>query len=207
MLREADSRLSDSNIFQFPISIKTNEANDNGQPLCLTRPQDASIELDLFHQLSTTVVKELLLLEHGRSSDVSDESSVRIGGEVFDVASLQLTVDNNSKSFVVRMFSDSGATQVQIPGNKLRTWHPKLGEAMEVDGNESADDSMITHTSGKGCGSHSHDHDHGKEMPRLFPCKIEKKGRYGYSVEWADRGTIIYSMYSLARAGGGVPHK
>jgi len=211
MLREADSSLCDSNIFQFPISIKTNEANDSGQPLCLTRPQDATIELDLFHQLSTTVAKELLLLEHGRSSDVTDESSVRIGGEVFDVASLQLTVDNNSKSFLVRMFSDSGATQVQIPGNKLRTWHPKLGEAMEVEDNESesesAGDSMVTRTSGKGCGSHSHDHDHGKEMPRLFPCKIEKKGRYGYSVEWADQAAIIYSMYSLARAAGGVPHK
>ena len=207
MLKEAGSNLSDSNIFQFPISIKTNEANDNGQPLCLTRPQDAAVELDLFHQLSTSVVNELLLLEHGRSSDISDESSVRIGGNVFDVASLQLTVDNSSKSFLVRMFSDSGATEVQISGNKLRTWHPKLGEAMEAEEDESAKDSMVTKTSGKGCGSHNHDHDHGKEMPRLFPCTIEKKGRYGFAVEWTDRGTIIYSMYSLARAAGGVPQK
>jgi len=202
MLREADSSLSEANIFQFPISSKTNEANDNGVPLCLDRPEDASTELDLFHQLSTTVAKELFLLEHGRSSAVSDESSVQIGSEIFNVASLQLTVDNDRKSFLVRLFSDSGATQVQIEGDKLRTWHPKLGEAMEVEDSESAEDSMVTHTSGKGCGSHSH----GKESPRLFPCKIEKKGRYGYSVEWADQAAIIYSMYSLARAAGGVPH-
>ena len=32
-------------------------------------------------------------------------------------------------------------------------------------------------------------------------------GRYGYSVTWADQATIIYSMYSLARAAGGVPHQ
>ena len=38
--------------------------------------------------------------------------------------------------------------------------------------------------------------------PRLFPCKINRKGRYGYSVEWRDGATIIYSMISLAKAAG-----
>ena len=68
---------------------------------------------------------------------------------------------------------------------------------------------------GVGCGSghyHSHSHSHAPSLKDftskkkgLFPCKIEKKGRYGYSVEWADGVTIIYSMFSLAKAAGGIP--
>jgi hypothetical protein len=213
-LLETDSHLNESNIFQFPISSRTNEANDAGIPLCLSRPKDASVELYTFNSLSSTVAKELLLLQYGRSSEVSDNSSVRIGGEIFDIASLHLSVDNSTNTFVVRLFTDAGATQVEIPGEKLRSWHPKLGEPMEVDttGEDDDSNSMITHTSGnahtsgKGCGSHDHSHEVEKG-PRLFPCKIEKKGRYGYSVEFADQATIIYSMFSLARAAGGVPHK
>ncbi len=203
LLQDADSHLGESNIFQFPISSRTNEANDVGVPLCLSRPGEASVELDTFNSLASTVAKELILLQHGRSSEVSDNSSVRIAGEIFDVASLHLSVDNATNTFLVRLFSDAGATQVEIPGEKLRSWHPKLGEPMEFDGGEGEKDSnsMVTRTSGKGCGSHSH-----STTPRLFPCKIEKKGRYGYSVEWADQATIIYSMYSLAKAAGGMPN-
>lgn len=208
LLRQTDSDLSESKIFQFPISNRTNEANDNGIPLCLSRPEDAKVELDAFHNLACEVSKELLLLQHGRSSDISDNSSVRLGGESFDVASLHLSVDNSKQSFVVRLFSDAGATEVGISGAKLREWHPKLGEAMELESLEEESDpsnDMVTHTSGTGCGSHAHSH--GVTAPKLFPCRIEKKGRYGYSVEWADQATIIYSMYSLARAAGGVPEK
>jgi len=206
MLKEIGSNLNESNIFQFPISSRINEANDEGTPLCLSRPAEASIELDIFGQLSSTIARELLLLQHGRSSELADDSSIRIGGDTFDIASLQLSVDNSKDMFVVRFFSESGATQVEIPGEKLRSWHPKLGEPMEVETNE--EDGMVTHTSGKGCGSHSHSHNHGGGVsPKLFPCKIEKKGRYGYSVEWADQATIIYSMYSLAKAAGGVAQK
>jgi hypothetical protein len=212
LLGDADSHLNESSIFQFPISSKTNEANDEGVPLSLSRPKDASVELDTFHQLSSTIARELLLLQHGRSSEVSDNSSVRIGGEIFDVASLHLSVDNTAKTFSVRLFSDGGATQVSIQGEILRSWHPKLGEPMEVETTDEEDkrDGMITRTSGTGCSSHDHSHDHSHEIksgPILFPCKIEKKGRYGYSVEWGDQATIIYSMYSIARAAGGVPHK
>ena len=206
MLKEADSTLTDSKIFEFPISGKTNDANEEGIPLCLSRPVDAEVELNQFQNLASEIAKDLLLLQHGKSSETSDESAVRIGGQVFDVASLQLSVDNESKDFVARFFCDSGATEVRIPGDKLRTWHPKLGEPMEMDSDEDdTSDGMVTHTSGGGCGSHNHSHSH--SMPRLFPCTIEKKGRYGYSVTWADQATIIYSMYSLARAAGGVPHQ
>lgn len=63
---------------------------------------------------------------------------------------------------------------------------------------------------GKGCGSSVVDdvvtHHKGQEMnikPELFPARVEKKGIYGYSVEWADGATIIYSMISIAKAAGG----
>lgn len=194
-------------IFQFPISSLMNEANDDGCPLCLSRPEKAAVELNRFHELASTVAKELLLLEYGSSDETSEESSVQIDGRRFDVNSLHLSVDNKLNRFIVRLFSDSGATQVVIPGEKLRLWHPKLGVPMDdvsgggSDNTKEGKSSMVTHTSSNGCASHSHDQ--GGQTHRLFPCKLEKKGRYGYAVEWADHSTIIYSMYSLARAAGG----
>jgi hypothetical protein len=90
-----------------------------------------------------------------------------------------------------------------IPGDKLRSWHPKLGEPLPILNHEHDEDKVIvTHTSGKqGCGSHGNAQD--TPTPKLFPCRLEKKGKYGYSVEWADRSTIIYSMYSLGKAAAG----
>lgn len=56
---------------------------------------------------------------------------------------------------------------------------------------------------GGGCG-HGHGHDLMSIKGQMFPCKIEKKGQYGYSVEFADYATIIYLMFSLAKAAGGI---
>jgi len=204
------------NIYQLPISSRMNEANDDGSPLCLSRPKEASVELDVFHKLSCDIAKELLLLDHGHghghlnnNDDSDDNSCIEIDGKLFDIASLHLSVDNEKQMFVVRLFSDVGATQVMIPGNKLRSWHPKLGEPLPILLDESNNEEqekqiMVTHTSGsKGCGSSHDGHAHRHDL-KLFPCKLEKKGKYGYAVEWADRSTIIYSMYSLAKAAGGM---
>jgi hypothetical protein len=196
--------LNESSIFQFPISTRLNKANDEGVPLCLSRPQEATKELDIFRDLSISVANELLRAQHGKSMSVSDNVLIRIENQIFDAANLHLSSDNTTESFLVRFFSDSGATEVRISGEKLRHWHPKLGEPLSE---ESEDDRIVTVTSHSGCGSHNHPQSDQKRMSRLFPCKIEKKGRYGYQIEWGDQATIIYSMYSLAKAAGGTSVK
>lgn len=204
LVQNSENSLDESNIFQLPISSRMNEANDDGSPLCLSRPEEASVELDVFHKLSSTIAKDLLLLDHGQTDEETDEKiMIEIDGKKFHVSSLHLSVDNDKQMFIVRLFSDSGATQVLIPGDKLRSWHPKLGEALPILNHEHDEDKVIvTQTSGKQ-GRGSHGNAQHPPTPKLFPCKLEKKGKYGYSVEWADRSTIIYSMYSLGKAAAG----
>lgn len=194
------------NIFQLPISALTNDANDSGLPLCVSRPKESSAELTVFEQLTEAISIELLLLQHGRSGAEGSRLgspctvSFKESTEEFDVATVHMSVDNAHETFTVRLFSDTGATQVTIRADELRYRHPKTGEKMTVDnfhqeGTEQtqSSDGMVQH------------HKHGDSgSPRLFPATVDKKGRYGYAVEWADGATIIYSLLSIARAAGGV---
>ena len=196
--------MKESQVFRFPISERLNDANDEGVPLCISRPKEAAEELDIFRDLSISVANELLLTQHGKSNSVADDVLIRIDNQIFDVANLHLSADDATESFFVRFFSDSGATEVRISGEKLRHWHPKLGEPLV---NEKTDEEVVVSTSHSGCGSHNHQRNDQKRKSKLFPCKIEKKGRYGYQIEWADQATIIYSMFSLAKAAGGTSVK
>lgn len=125
---------------------------------------------------------------------------IRIDNKIFDVATLHLSSDVETESFVFRYFSDSGATEVRVSGDKLRNWHPKLGEPVIV---ENDDEIVLVESSKSSCGVSHHHAGNLQRKSKLFPCKIEKKGRYGYQIEWADGATIIYSMHSLAKASGG----
>jgi Mrp family chromosome partitioning ATPase len=183
-----------SNVFHLPISTLTNDSNDSGEPLCVLRPEAARDELDVFNELATALSKELLLIQHGKSrSDsggVDDPASVVFGNssEAFDVASTHLSLDKSKEGFLVRLFSNDGATQLSLSADELRSRHPKTGEKLDL-GDRAPSDSMVQH--------------HKAKVPRLMPAKIEKKGRYGYAVEYADGATIIYSMLSIAKAAGG----
>ena len=57
---------SSSNLVRLPISSPTNNANEAGAPLCLTRPPSASAELDTFGRLAEVVAGELTKMRHGR---------------------------------------------------------------------------------------------------------------------------------------------
>jgi len=205
--------LQRSRIFQLPISSGTNTANDSGSPLCLSRPKEASLELDVFSDLAGAVSTELLVLEHGITSGADDDQDLFVSvsfdneSEPFDVASTNLSVDNRKGTFTVRLFSDSGALQIEITGEELRRIHPKTGKELDLNDDNSGIHAEPAHTQG-GCGSGAsgmiehHRHQDAKKS-KLFPVKIDKKGRYGYSVEWADGATIIYSMLSICKAAGG----
>ena len=192
-----------SNVFQLPISTLTNDANDSGVPLCLSRPEQATEELRIFEELALAVARELLLLQHGRSrSDsggVDQPEMVVFAGsdERFDIATTHLSVDYAEEGFLVRLFSDIGAIQLTLSAQELRSRHPKTGEKLELG----AEDKQGTgDTTSIGMVQH---HKVSAPRPLLMPATIEKKGRYGYSVDWADGATIIYSMISIAKAAGG----
>ena len=212
--------IDSSSIVQLPISPLTNGANDSGEPLCLERPSDGEAELQAFEGLAKVVSQEMLLLQHGLScmkssgnSGANSGSSDAVvtfdsgAGQKFDVASLHMSVDgSDAKSFAVRLFSDAGAWQGKVDGVILRSIDPKTGERMS----DAIDEEPKPKT---GCSSSSpnggidsiviHRHTNDEKKPRLFPAKVEKKGIYGYSVEWADGATIIYSLLSIAKAAGG----
>lgn len=219
---EADGALSlesvgidSSSIVQLPISPLTNGANDTGEPLCLERPADGQTELDAFEDLAKMVSREMFLLQHGKSrkgqtskgadGDSSDAVVTFEGGagQQFDVASLYMTVDNDDESFAVRLFSDAGAWQGKVEGATLRSIDPKTGEKIS-DGDENKDMEPKASCSSSGDGIVVQHHRHDKKKPRLFPARVEKKGIYGYGVEWADGATIIYSMLSIAKTAGGI---
>jgi Mrp family chromosome partitioning ATPase len=184
---------STTSIFQLPISTATNDANDAGSPLCLDRPAAATEELAVFTDLAHAISKELLLVQHNRTTttghDVDTPHRVSFQGNtkvLFDVASTYLAVANDNQGFVARFFSENGATEIAIAGTTLRERDPKTGN---VGGNSG--DGMVQH--------------HVAKPPLLFPAKVERKGRYGYAVEYADGQIIIYSMIAIAKAAGGIP--
>jgi hypothetical protein len=129
----------------------------------------------------------------------------------FPLQSAMLLTDNSNHSFILRMFSKGGAIQKTIDANVLRLTHPKTGARLDqIDPSASNDktfQAMLTRSqtgSEKGCSSPIDDiHLSSASSKRLFPVKIEKKGNYGFSCEWADGSTIIYSMSSILKAFGG----
>ena len=213
--------IDSSVIVQLPISPLTNGANDSGEPLCLERPSDGEAELQAFEGLAKVVSQEMLLLQHGLSRMKNTDNSANSGssdavvtfdsgaGQKFDVASLHMSVDSSdAKSFAVRLFSDAGAWQGKVDGMTLRSIDPKTGERMSGAIDEEPKPKAGCSSSNPNGGIDSiviHRHTNDEKKPRLFPAKVEKKGIYGYSVEWADGATIIYSMLSIAKAAGGKP--
>lgn len=189
-------------MFHLPVSTVTNDANDRGEPLCLLRPDAGAEELEVFDELAASLAKELLLLQHGRSRSesggVDEPVSVLFcdSDEPFDVATTHLSLDSKKQGFLVRLFSSDGATQLSLSADDLRSRHPKTGEKLDVEA-EDGDSAAPSH------GMVEH-HKANVKSPRLMPATVEKKGRYGYAVEYADGATIIYSMLSIAKAAGGT---
>jgi len=230
-----------SHVFHLPISSRVNDANDSGVPLCCvddgnnTTEEGGGEERATFAKLANAISTDLLLLQHNqtplssRSSHQTDSSggkktvltvSITEAGEdkEFDVPFTQLSVDNESRNFTVRLFSNDGGYQKVVSGRELRCRDPRTGEVDEAF----VEVSSVPHTSGGGCGSGKgstttppsssssmvqyHIANSGSDTNKqdgLFPVNLTKKGNYGYEVEWADGSKIIYSLLSIAMAAGG----
>lgn len=190
-------------LVQLPISTAINEANDSGLPLTLNRPKDATTELAAFRDLASIVSRELLQLQYGSSTEGQELVAFEAYQDVFDVATVTLSLDKTKgqEKLTVRLFSDSNAIQLPVAPSRLRSRNPKTGDVMPdspfLDSDDenfpSRPDPVVTVTKAATR----------KRSPSILPTKVERRGRYGFAVEWADGATIIYSMRSIARTAGG----
>jgi NUBPL iron-transfer P-loop NTPase len=195
---------NDVEMVQLPISIAANDANERGVPLTISRPDAAVAELTAYRDLARLVSRELLLLQYGSPNErrllVVFDSDPE---QYFDVASVTLSLDKSkgAEKLFVRLVSDSTAVQRVVSPALLRSRNPKTGDTMadspflEVDNDEASASGgdkpvMVSRTR--------------KRSPSIIPTKVERRGRYGFAVEWGDGATIIYSVQSLARAAGGT---
>jgi hypothetical protein len=182
---------------QLPISETANAANDSGKPICLVRNDAAIAELASFGKLSKIVAGELLKLQFGKADSQTVVRFNKVPGE-FDAATVHISLERGSDAFTVRLFGKHGAIQRRVPAVGLRARDPKIGTIMEdspfkdqVEDSFDANDPVVTiHKAA------------GKMSPSIVPNKVDKRGRYGFAVQWADGATIIYSNQSIAVAAG-----
>ena len=187
----------------------------------MSRPAHAQIELDTFDKIAENVASSILLQQYDRynvydpslDDTTSQYPTIEINGKEWEVSSLQLSAHPSDSKFSVRLYSDTGALELEINGEDLRMTHPKTGMRLEdspskVDElrpkrNASCGNSSNQMENKKGIVEHHiHGNQNKKQSQRnnIFPVEIQKKGFYGYSVSWADGATIIYSMSSIAKA-------
>jgi hypothetical protein len=182
----------------MPISTEANNANDSGKPLSLARPDKASEELHAFELLASTLCRELLKLQYtppGGDCRVSFGSA----SEAFDLASLQLSKERGSELLVVRLYGESGALQLKVTPARMRSRDPQSGDT--ITDSPFLDEALAESPPSLDAGVSLHKAT--KKTPSLSVTRVDRKGRYGYSVQYADGATIIYSLKSLARAAGG----
>ena len=180
-------------IVQLPISEQTNAANDKGEPLCLIRNEQSTCELAAFGMLADALSTELLKMQFNQMDGV--HVSFPESTERFDLATVHLSLNKASEIFTVRLFGDAGAIQRKVKAVSLRARDPKtgvlLGESpFKKMAEAAADDEIVVISSGK-------------KNPAIIPTGVERRGRYGWGVQFSDGATIIYSTRSLAVAAGG----
>jgi len=167
--------LDQSDMFQMPISSLLNESNDSGKPLTLSRPNSAKIELGIYDQIARAVSASLFCLQYDQSRDKSITIELPDGSFDIDLTTLTLNIDNSSKGFNVRIFSNDSAHQIYIEGKNLRSRDPKTGRILTNGEIEAKNDAVI-------------------------PVSVSKKGHYGFIIEWKDSSKIIYSLESIGEA-------
>ena len=180
-------------VIELPMSLCMSASTDDGKPLSLARPADASKELAAYESLAREVSGELLKTFYG-TTESSESVKFRDSKEEFSVSSVDLSLDSMTKEFIVRLYSPSGALQKRVVAAQLRARDPRTGDVI--------DDSPFLHESGEKPAIHVHKSSD-RVSPSIDPNGVERKGRYGFAVKWGDGATIIYSKKSVAKAAGG----
>jgi len=220
--KASNQLMEDAPVYSLPLSAALNECNEDGTPLMLKRPANkVTSEIETFEELGERVSSELLCLQYGKDKE---EYTVTFASEdeTFDLSTLVLQFqksmgkdDNSSSSLTARFVSYSKAIKRKFLPASLRTVDPKTGDVLKdspfleyvetaPDGasdNKGGIDPVITRTGAGGEARATTSTN--KRPPSILPVTVERRGRYGFAVEWGDGATIIYSMKAIARAAGG----
>ena len=202
-----NNALKPENICQLPISETANIANDTGIPICLSRPEEAKLELEAFEKLAKIVSREMFQLPHRA---LSSEGTVALEGEHFDLSTINVSEDNGS--IMVRFFSEKGALQKRVPSQNLLRLDPMTGDAIDKTSSPPGDESerhqsktgdeedvvVSVHkaSSSSACNNHA--------VAEILPERIQEKGRVGFEVTWSDGSRFIYRRSVIAIAAGGT---
>ncbi|GMH62020.1 hypothetical protein TL16_g03392 [Triparma laevis f. inornata] len=160
---------SEADLVRIPMSEAVSKANDDGVPVALLGTAE---EASAYEELAAILTRRLFDRDICPSSQPSDPSESELEAspstvDSIDVNNVSLTYDHNRKSFVIRIFSEDGASESLADPEALRTVNPKTGELLEDT----------------------------KKNTRMLAVKAtERKGSYGYAVTWGNGATFIYSM-------------
>ena len=172
MLSSIKSRfgIDESTVFKFPVSTYISESNDEGIPIALSRPNNATNEVGMYDKLAQSIRRSLFTSMYDENN--RDSIIVRTPEESFkiDIDSMMMNISSTSEEIVIRLYSENSATQLKVNGHMLRKRDPKTGEICS----NSQINSKIA--------------------------QISKKGKYGYVIEWDDGSKIIYSLLSISMA-------
>jgi hypothetical protein len=161
---------------------------------------ELSHEQEAFKRLADHVSRDLLLMQYGHPDH--EKTLVHFEGETatFSLESITLKLQPGSaESLTVRCVSSEGASQHSFKPARLRSRDPATGELIPDSPFLDEASSPTIQIDRSSTGSIPY-----KPSPSLKPVKVERRGRYGYAVEWADGATIIYSLPCIARAASAV---
>ena len=192
---ESMTEINAENVCQLPLSLATNSASEQGVPFALSRPANATVELEAISHLARIVSRELLKLPF-QYEGTGDVVSFDDAPERFALANIELSLEGGN--FWLRAFTEWGAVKRRISPKDLRPRDPKSGEILENERkhDQSPPDAkrsgMILVHGGRVL-----------ESTQQSPERLEKKGKVGFEVLWGDGTKIIYSRRAIAMAAGG----
>lgn len=179
-------------VCQLPISQMANDANDDGVPLSISRPEGAANELEAFGKLSKVVARELFRMPY-RAGDTEVMVTFEDGSEKFELTSIQLSLDKGE--LMVRAFSEGGALMKAVDSDDLRKRDPKTGSFLVAEDASPKDEMITVYKAGSD--------DSPSELVTVTPNQVERKAKVGYEVTWSDGSKFIYSHKAIAKAAGG----
>ena len=189
--------LQSDKVCQLPVSSLANDSNDSATPLCLSRPVEATTELYAFERLARIVAKEIFHLSYKNPGTTQGSVKFEENSELFDISSIELS-SSGDDDLVVRAFSESGALQLKLSPEELKSRDPKTGEKIASDDSATKDNleefdasSGVTMFRTK------------KRLQKVVAESIGKKASVGYEVVWNDGTKFIYSRRCIAVAAGG----
>ncbi|CAJ1931922.1 unnamed protein product [Cylindrotheca closterium] len=197
----SNMEIDPKDVCQLPISQMANDANDDGVPLSISRPEGAINELEAFGKLSQVVARELFRMPY-KAGDTEVMVTFEDGPEKFELTSIQLSLDKGK--LMVRAFSEGGALMKAVDPDNLRKRDPKTGSFLVEPEEDDATGGASSPKKDEMISVYKAGSDDSPVPKPVTPDKVERKAKVGYEVTWSDGSKFIYSHKAIVKALGGT---